>query len=295
MGIIVENKLITLNTRYCTRNNGTLLSDVLFPFKGILKEEDDIISANICVMNAQLPVSFYTVNASNNQFRYESNWITIPYGNYNANTLIAVLTSLMNAIVPASVTSIVLTPSTGKLTFTFSVSRTITFTSSFSSGSSGNFNYLIMGAESGSTLVGSSITLPYPLNLLGVNRIAIRSSKLLISSYNSFDMGLGINLATIPVDQPAFGLINYSNQTDLNKAVLLVKNIDLIDIQIADENNTLINFNNTNWTLTLVLETVRNVPERFIPHFRQLTVEARPPEKDPQVVQDMKDLEGLIA
>lgn len=292
MGIIVENKLITLNTRFCTRINGTLLSNVQFPFTGILKDDDDIVSANICVMNAQFPVSFYTINESNNEFQYNGNWITIPYGNYTANTLITKLTSLMNAAIPSSVTSIVLTASTGILTFTFTSSRTLTFSTLFSTGASGNFNYLIMGATIGS-FVGTTITLPYPLNLLGVNRLAIRSSKLLISSYNSFDMGLGINLATVPVDQPAFGLINYSNQTDLNKAVLDIKYIDMIDIQIADENNALINFNNTNWTMTLVLEIIRNVPERFVPKFRDLTVEAKVPEKEKQIVQDMKDLELL--
>jgi hypothetical protein len=106
-------------------------------------------------------------------------------------------------------------------------------------------------------------------------------------------MGKGINLATIPVDQPAWGLINYSNQTDLNKAVLEVKYIDKIDIQICDENNVLIDFNNTNWTMTLVLEVIKNIPERFIPRFKELTVETKVPQKEKQVVQDMKDLELL--
>jgi len=293
MGIIVENKLITLNTRYATKINGTALSSVEFPFKGILKEEDNIVSANICVMNAQLAVSWYTINSSNNQFRYDSNWITIPNGNYNANSLITVLTSLMNAVIPASVTSIVLSSSTGRLTFTFVASRSLNFPTTFSTGGTGNFNYLIMGATSGSTLTGTSITLPYPLNLLGINRLAIRSSRLLIGSYNSFDMGAGINLATIPIDQPPWGLVNYSNQTDLNKAVLNVKYIDIIDIQIADENNVLIDFNNTNWTMTLVLEVIRNIPERFTSTFRDLTIEATVPEKEKPIVQDMKDLELL--
>ena len=293
MGIIVENKLITLNTRYATKINGTYLSSVEFPFKGVLTDEDDIVSANISVMNAQIPVSWYTINSSNNQFRYDSNWITIPIGNYNANGLISVLTTLMNAAIPGSVANIVLTASTGILTFTFTSSRSLTFNASFSTGGTGNFCYLIMGANQGSTLVGSSIILPFPLNLLGINRLAIRSSKLLISSFNSFDMGKGINLATIPVDQPSWGLINYSNQTDLNKAVLEVKYINMIDIQIADENNVLVDFNNTNWTITLVLEVIKNIPDRFIPRFKELTIQAKVPEKDKKIVQDMKDLELL--
>jgi hypothetical protein len=293
MGIITENKLITLNTRYATRINGTALSSVEFPFKGVLTDDDNIISANICVMNAQIPVSWYIINNSNNQFKYDGNWITIPYGNYNGNSLITVLKSLMNAVISASVTSIVLSSSTGALTFTFVASRSLQFPTTFSTGSNPNYSYLIFGAVAGSTLTGASITLLYPLNLLGINRLAIRSSRLLISSFNSFDMGKGINLATIPVDQPPWGLINYSNQTDLNKAVLEVKYIDMIDIQIADENNVLLDFNNTNWTLTLVLEVIRKVPERFTSTFRDLTIQATVPEKEKQIVKDMKDLELL--
>jgi len=294
MGIIVENKLITLNTRYGTKMNGTYLSSLEFPFKGVLADEANIVSANVSVMNAQLPVSWYTVNSSNNEFLYDGNWLTIPKGNYNGTSFIAGLLSLMNGLIPGSVTSIDLISSTGVLKFTFATSRTLNFPSSLQGQGPGtNFGYLIFGAEADVSYVGSVTSLPFPLNLLGINRLAIRSSRLLISSYNSFDMGKGINLATIPVDQPPWGLVNYSNQTDLNKAVLEVKYIDLIDIQIADENNQLIDFNNTNWTLTLVLEIIRNIPDRFVPSFRELTVEAKPPEKEKPIVQDMKELEAL--
>jgi hypothetical protein len=294
MGIIVENRLITLNTRYGTRMNGTYLSSLEFPFKGILKEEDGIVSANVSVMNAQLPVSWYIVNQSNNQFRYDGTWLSIPSGNYNGNSFIAVLLSLMNGLIPGSVTSIDLISSTGVLKFTFATSRTLIFPSALQgSGPGTNFVNLIFGAEADVSYTGTVTSLPYPLNLLGINRLAIRSSRLLISSFNSFDMGKGINLATIPVDQPPWGLVNYSNETDLNKAVLEVKYVDLIDIQIADENNQLIDFNNTNWTLTLVLEIIRNIPDRFVPSFRELTVEAKPPEKEKQIAQDMKELEAL--
>jgi hypothetical protein len=156
-----------------------------------------------------------------------------------------------------------------------------------------NFIYLIVGAEPNAIYVGAAFTLPYPLNLLGINRLAIRSSRLLISSFNSFDMGKGINLATIPVDQPSWGLINYSNQTDLNKSALEIKYIDLIDIQIADENNVLIDFQNTNWTCTLVLEIIRNIPDRFLPSFRELTVEAKPAKEEKAIERDLKELELL--
>ena len=294
MGLITENRLITLNTRYASRLNGTYLSSVEFPFKGVLKDEDDIVSANISVMNAQIPVSWFTVNASNNQFQYDGNWVTITPGNYQGNNFAAELLTQMNAAIPASVSSIVLNQSTGRLVFTFVASRTLLFPTNILGGGAGtNFVYLIVGAEANETYTGASITLPYPLNLLGINRLAIRSSRLLISSFNSFDMAKGINLSTIPVDQPSWGLINYTNQTDLNKAVLEVKYIDLIDIQIADENNVLIDFQNTNWTIALVLEVIRNVPDRLVPRFRELMVEAKVEEPEKPINKDLKELELL--
>lgn len=295
MGIIVENRLITLNSRYCNRVNGTFLSSVEFPFRGILTDEDDIVSANICIMNAQIPVSWYTINETNYQFRALNltTWISIPFGNYTANTLLPLLKTLMNTAVPNSVSSVTLDATTGKISFSFTSTLFVIFPNVFQNGKSGNYVYLLFGATANNQYTGDTVSLTYPMNLLGINRLAIRSSKLLISSFNSFDNGLGINLATIPADQPPWGLINYTNQTDLNKAVLMVKTIDMIDIQIADEFNNLINFNNTDWTMTLVLEVIKNIPERFIPHFKELTVEAKVPEKEKPIIQDMKELEML--
>ena len=86
----VENRLITLNSADGIRRNTTSLSDMLFNFQNVLNDEDDIVSSNICVMNAQFPVSFYTINSTNNIFSMStnvnlSNTFTIPVGNYNAN------------------------------------------------------------------------------------------------------------------------------------------------------------------------------------------------------------------
>jgi len=295
MGLIVENKLITLNSRYGTRVNGTYLSSMIFPFQGILVEEDEIVSSNICIMNAQIPVSWYTINETNSQFRVVnlSTWLDIPYGNYTATNLLAVMVTLINTAHPATISSATLDPKTGKVTFSFNYTTFIIFPALFQSGASGNYTYNIFGAIADKQYAGDVVTMDFPLNLLGINRLAIRSSKLLISSFNSFDMGLGINLATIPADQPPWGLINYTNQTDLNKAVLMVKTIDMIDIQIADEFNNLINFNNTDWTMTLVLEVIKNIPERFVPKFNDLTIKAEVPVQEKKIEKDMKELELL--
>lgn len=295
MPIIIENKLITLNSAYATKLNGTYNSDVLFNFKGILIDEDDIVSSNICIMNAQIPVSFYTINDTNNLITIRVGVtiyaITLLKGNYNFNTL-------------SSMVIVAFLGSGFNLTLTIDKSTGIVQFLSTASIVYYNFDksYKIFGFLPNVNYFGSTARSPYPLNLLGVKKLNIRSQKLQIASFNSISNNLGITIATIPVDQPAFSMISYINQTDLNKTNLQIKVIDQIDISIVDEDNSLINFNNIDWNITLVLENVRIIPDKP-PHFKQLTTETQPfstQQKEEEIINknainDIKDLELLNA
>ena len=53
------------------------------------------------LVNAQIPVSFYTINYTNNILKIalgsgNIQYIIIPVGNYNATTLISAITTLIN-------------------------------------------------------------------------------------------------------------------------------------------------------------------------------------------------------
>ena len=101
--VFSDNQLITLSSRDGIKNNGTYLSDMVFNFKGILKEENNIVRCFVRVLNAQIPVSFYTLDDSNNILAYKVTSsstikiIAIANGNYNATTYIAKLTSFFIA------------------------------------------------------------------------------------------------------------------------------------------------------------------------------------------------------
>lgn len=268
MPIVVENKLITLNSAYSSKQNGTYNSNVLFNFKGILTDEDDIVSSNICIMNAQIPVSFYTINEGNNIIGTNKGNVVIPIGNYNFNSLAPVVVSAFLTQIAVGIT-FTISKFTGIVTFTFVGGLANSYF---------NFNnsYKIFGfiANVNYSYVGNSVTSLFPLNLLGIKKLNIQSQKLQISSFSSATTNLGITLATVPVDQPSFNMISYTNQTDLNKAALQTSYIDQIDISIVDEDNNLINFNGIDWSITLVLENIRYLPERFTTPFRQLTTPA---------------------
>lgn len=263
----VENKLIVINSADGIQRNSTYLSDMIFNFQNILSDDDDIISSNICVMNCQVPVSFYTINESNNIFGVATNinlfqTFTLPVGNYNANTLI----TKMNTLMTTGLMSVTFTFAslTGKVSITGGSGVTsITFSSALSQ------FYKVIGSVFPISTGTSVLNMPYPLNLLGVKKLIIKSQLLGISSYES-GTNQSVTLTTIPNNNSPFTMISYENRSNLNKAIVRVRKIDAIDIQIEDEDGNKINFNNINWTLTLVLENIRKISIAEIPKFAQL-------------------------
>lgn len=243
-----ENKLITLNSASGIQQNGTALSNMLFNTGSVLVKDDNIISSNICIMNAQIPVSFYTITALNNSFsiQYLASLvsITIPIGNYNSSSLITTLQPLMAM-------TIVFNPRTGGFTFTSAVNFSLLFNVP-------NSAYSVLGFIK-ATYPATALVLasPYPINLLGVKRISIKSQSLGITSFSS--SGRDITLTTIPCDQPSYNMISYVNTSDLNKAELTTDNINCIDIQMYDENGNFLDFNNIQWTICLCLENLRKM------------------------------------
>ena len=294
MPVIVENKLITLNSLYSIKQNGTLNSSVLFNFKGILVDEDDIVSSNICVMNAQIPVSFYVVPADSRITTYNfvnpTGVAIIPAGNYNFNSLKTLIDSQFAA--QNVYIEFLLDKATGRVSFhqfSGSASDGIVFSSTY-------FATLLGWTTTGPFSPSLSYwRAPYPMNLLGVKKLNIQSQKLQISSFTSVTSNLGVILCTIPVDVPAYSMINYTNQTDLNKSALQTKVIDQIDISITDEATNLLDFHNIDWSITLVLENIRRLPERSIPSFRELVAPVKPEIVESEPINDVKDLELLSA
>ena len=95
--VYTDNHLITLNSAYGQKLNGSMKSQLLFGFTGLLQDQEDIENTFITITNAQIPVSFYTITSTNNNVSYVKSSITynitIPVGNYNSSSLISALTS----------------------------------------------------------------------------------------------------------------------------------------------------------------------------------------------------------
>ena len=251
-----DNRIISLNSKYAQLRNGTLKSDVVFNFKGIVKDDDNIIQKYITIIDAQIPVSFYTINGSNQVLTVVSGGNTytlnITNGNYNATSLITELKTKI-ATIPGLTATIVINKSTGKLTFTFSSSVQLAYaTSTIAS---------ILGLTFG--LTGTVITLQQPLNLLGIKKLNIKSNALAVSNFSSENLGSASILLSIPNNEAQFNMISFTNQNNLNNCILNADIVDVIDIQIVDETNTAINFNGQDWSMTLGISIERERRVKF--------------------------------
>ena len=226
----IESRIININSSNASiKNNTTFNSDVVFKFPGLVKANQPFIKkVQFQLLDACIPVSFYNVNYTNNVLIYQISsinyTITAQVGNYNFNSLAVELTSkfLLNGH-----------------TFTLSLNKlngVIKFLSTV--------NYIFIA--SGSTMF-------YPLNLLGITKIKISSINLNSYNLDSANNGNSNLIACIPVDQPSFSLIIYENKS-FNKFTLRGDTVDEIDIQLTDQDNNLINFNNIDFQLTFLME-----------------------------------------
>ena len=248
--IYTKNKLITLSSKYGIQQNGTYKSHLMFNFKNLLSDEQQYLKSEVIVLNAQIPVSFYVINDYNNILTISGSGIlttsiTIETGNYNANTLITELKSqfLTSGVV---FSNIKINKNSGKLVFTALLFTNYSFSGSMLS---------VLGTTSSVNSNSTTYKCIYPLNLLGVEKLSIKSERLAVQSVSSVDYSFSNTLVTIPVDVSPFSMISYTSQSDVNKNILNVRTINEIDIQILDEDNNLVNFNNLDWNMTLVITT----------------------------------------
>jgi hypothetical protein len=250
---ITDNKIISLNSADASLNNGTKKSNVYFNFSGLLKEEVGIKQVYISVINAQLPVSYYVINSTNNKLNYIYNSIsfsiTIPEGNYTAFTIINSLSSLFTANLTPITT--VIDRLTGILTFTASIGFTFVYST--------NSIMPILGfTKINYTSNGSNILIaPYPLNLLGIKLIEIKSASLALTSFDSRTLNASSVLVSIPSDKPPFNLISYVSNNPLDNHLLNQRILNGFDIIITDENNNFLDFHNIDWSMTICLSVIR--------------------------------------
>lgn len=259
----MDSRLISLSSSQGVSINGSFLSNIEYP---IIIKEPNVEKIFISLLDAQIPVSFYIINYTNNKFKMKLDTgpvieYTVTVGNYNGNSLINELTTLIND------TNFIITLNkiTGKLNFSHNKSFIIYNNFQYSIGS-------VLGFEKDSinNSVLNTITPSYPLNLLGIQKLFIMSQEL--QSYN-ITPNNGCIIATIPKSATPYGLIDYHNMSNTTH-ILRRNDIDKIDIHFLDEQNNYINFNNCNWNITLKIDILyKNNIEIKIPQPKEKPLE----------------------
>jgi hypothetical protein len=280
--MITDNIIISLNSKYATQRNGTYLSNVYFPFKGILSDDKTIQKKTITLINAQIPVSFYIINDTNNILSvvYISTTynINLQNGNYSASTLITELTSKLSAL-SGLIPTITINKVNGRLTFQFNSSIQFLSTSTIKT---------VLGFTD--NISGLNFTMPYPIDLLGTRNIYIKSQSLNISSFESLTTTKSNIIASISIDEAFYNMVSYMNTSQNLKHELRLNLLDGIDIQLTDENNNFINFNNINWTITLCLTIERDDLVSASNDLHNAIIQSQP---TPDNLQEPKPLEQI--
>jgi hypothetical protein len=257
MNTITETKLFSITSDSATiKNNGHYLSDLIFESNNFITN-DGIINLEIALIHAEIPVSFYIINESNNQFKFKLDTApivtsSVPYGNYNSSSLITALKTIIND----SNFIITISKLTGKLTFQHNKPFIVYNNITNSIGSILGFDNNTINNSIGTTNP-YLLTPPYMLNLLGPKKLNILSNDINTINHSS-EVGSISMISSLAVDQPSYGLIIYENKSGI-KHHLKTKDINRIDIQIVDENHNFINFNNINWSMLFCFYITRNL------------------------------------
>ena len=258
MNSYTESKLINLSSESANQFfNNSYLSNVSFNTPGLLIKNPLIARVEISVLHAEIPVSFYTINYSNSWFKYKIDTgpiinVQVQVGNYNANSLITELLTLLN---DANFT-IIINKITGVIQFHHNKSFIIYTDNTYPIGKILGFNLNTSYTSTETPLY--TLTALYPLNLLGIKKINISSQTLITNNFSSA-IGTTSLINSISVDQPPFGLIVYQN-TGGAKFTLSNTDINKIDLALFDEDFNYINFNNINWSILFSLFITYNIP-----------------------------------
>lgn len=225
------------------RLNGEFCSSIQVSLPDLTFHASNIQNAYLSVVHAEVANSFYIVNYTNNQFVLNGTTYILVKGNYNVNTFITMLISVLPMGYGLTYNS-----ATTKLTMT---NTTVDFTVNASSSAS-TIN-LVMGlGKTDLTSVGRTLTFPNVVNFIPLQRINFRTNYFNFGCYSTSDNSSDIFL---PMQNNAGqnSIINYVNQTT-QKFLIQDRNITTFTIRVTDDLNREINFNGVDWYMTVQID-----------------------------------------
>lgn len=266
MPVSVSNQ-INLSSASASIKNGTYNSVMIFNNLNVMQKNKNVLYNQISLIHAQIPISYYTINDNNNLFVLSTGSYTLTNGNYNATSFKTMFLSLLG-----TGWTMTLDTATGKFTLTKTGGYTILASTTC---------YKILGlAKNTSYTATSSLTMPFPCNFLGPNRLKIKSAVFKTDNLDTNSNGHNELLATIPVDEAQYALITYENLIGF-KNTITNTDINYIDITITDEDDNYLNFNGIDIYLTLQIDSIIQDFENNSDLVELLNPGAMPPGRPP--------------
>jgi hypothetical protein len=244
--ILNPEQIFLRSSEYTILNNGTKKSDISFNLKTLIKIPNNV-DAFVQLDSFKCMNTFYNINSTNNIFYFSVNGggyiigtinnVVIPIGNYT-------ISSLMTYINTQLTTYLLLTydNSTFKITFTSPYNFIIR--------SGENSCNKLLGLNNDDTVMATTLTSPNLINLAGVQVLYITLGNITILSNSSINANVGNVLESINIDVLAGSSKNYNNISNQKYKINEIF-INNININIYDENNNLVDFNNSDWFMTI--------------------------------------------
>ncbi len=202
---------------------------------------------SISCQTASIPYSFYNCDDFNNKLSFIQNSITynvvIPQGNYNVNTLITALKTLMGVNFNIIYNS---------LDNTYTFTNTLYEFSLLSSSSC----FEMLGFKTGITITSVSKTLKSKLsiNLFTIRNIYISSNNFILNNVNNSTPNNSSILCSVPIQSSSGSIITYSNIFNVYNEVHNVSNLTLLHIKLTDQDGDILDLNGCHFSLTLQLD-----------------------------------------
>lgn len=294
MNTILDKRIIALSSSSGTLLNGSLKSNISFSFPNLYQQDPSVAYAEVGVVNAEIPVSFYTINDTNNSIVCElstgiattTKTVILDNGNYIATSFFTELISKIQlAYAAENPLNVVLLAATfnrlnGKVSLSLPANAEFTQLQIANS----NLRRLIGFSPSASLVLlsGSAPTVAnFPINLLGINKIYLSTNNLQTYNYDSGKQGYSNILATIEVDAPPYGIILFKNQT-MTYNILRNPDVNSFTTELKDDVGNFLDFNNIDWNITLALNIYRYILPASVSKFSDvlgLGIKAPPAEE----------------
>jgi len=249
---MIKTKSQIYNINSFNADNGTYKSQVRVQLPDLNFTNTNIQSVYLSVLHCEVPNSFYIVNYLNNSIVLNNVTYVIPVGNYNANTFITMLLSIL----PTGY-GMLYSSTTNKFTLTHT---TTNFTIN-ASNSDCKINRVMGLGSTDVTSTALSLVLPYVVNFLPIPRINFRSNFFNFKNYNQTDNSNDIFLS-LQNNAPQQAIINYTNGSN-TKFLVEDRSITSFLVSVTTETNQLINFNNIDWYMTFQIDIEYIQPQQY--------------------------------